>query len=138
MTVRELIATLGGGALVGWVAKVLTAREGRLRAQAVAAAETEKARITTTGETDVAALRMMEQTGQHALRLAEQERDRLWRQQLMHTECLAKVEHLQTRLEMIEAEHAGCPERIERLERSIEAMARALTDRGVLPTLEEP
>ena len=91
----------------------------------------------TTGETDVAALRADQDTAKLALDMAARERDRYERQVLGHMECLAKVEHLNTRLELLEAEHAGCPARIARLEQQIHVMSAILTEKGLLPALEE-
>lgn len=133
MRIAELLGALGGGALVGWVSRVFIAREERLSREA----ETEKARVTVTGETGVMALRAESDTAKIALDIAARERDRYERSVLGHMECLAKVEHLNTRLELLEAEHSGCPERISRLETQIHVMSNILIEKGLIPALEE-
>lgn len=134
MKIAELLTALGGGALVGWVSKAFIAREARLTREA----DVERERVKTTGETDVAALHADQDTAKLALSMAAKERDRYERSVLGHMECLAKVEHLNTRLELLEAEHAGCPERISRLEMQIHVMSSILIEKGLLPALKEP
>ena len=134
MKLAELLTALGGGALVGWVSKAFIAREARLSREA----DVEAARVNKTGDYDVAALRADQDTAKLALDMAARERDRYERQVLGHMECLAKVEHLNTRLELLEAEHAGCPERISRLETQIHVMSNILIEKGLLPALKEP
>ena len=134
MKIAELLTALGGGALVGWVSKAFIAREARLTREA----DVERERVKITGETDVAALRADQDTAILALSMAAKERDRYERQVIGHMECLAKVEHLNTRLELLEAEHAGCPERISRLETQLHVMSNILVEKGLLPALEEP
>lgn len=134
MKIAELLTALGGGALVGWVSKAFIAREARLTREA----DVERERVKITGETDVAALRADQDTAKLALSMAAKERDRYERSVLGHMECLAKVEHLNTRLELLEAEHAGCPERISRLEMQIHVMSSILIEKGLIPALEEP
>ena len=133
MKIAELLTALGGGALVGWVSKAFIAREARLTREA----DVERERVKTTGETDVAALRADQDTAKIALDMANRERDRYERSVLGHMECLAKVEHLNTRLELLEAEHSGCPERISRLETQIHVMSNILIEKGLIPALEE-
>lgn len=133
MKIAEILTALGGGALVGWVSKAFIAREARLAREADVAA----AKIAQTGEYDVAALRAEQDTAKIALDMANRERDRYERSVLGHMECLAKVEHLNTRLELLEAEHAGCPERISRLETQIHVMSNILIEKGLIPALEE-
>ena len=133
MKIAELLTALGGGALVGWVSKAFIAREARLTREA----DVERERVKTTGETDVAALRADQDTAKLALNMAAKERDRYERSVLGHMECLAKVEHLQTRLELLEADHAGCPERISRLEAQIHVMSNIMIERGLLPALDD-
>lgn len=134
MKLAELLTALGGGALVGWVSKAFIAREARLSREA----DVEAARVNKTGDYDVAALRADQDTAKLALNMAAKERDRYERQVIGHMECLAKVEHLNTRLELLEAEHAGCPERISRLETQIHVMSNILIEKGLLPALKEP
>ncbi len=134
MKIAELLTALGGGALVGWVSKAFIAREARLTREA----DVERERVKTTGETDVAALHADQDTAKLALNMAAKERDRYERQVIGHMECLAKVEHLNTRLELLEAEHAGCPERISRLETQLHVMSNILVEKGLLPALKEP
>ena len=134
MKLAELLTALGGGALVGWVSKAFIAREARLSREA----DVEAARVNKTGDYDVAALRADQDTAKLALDMAARERDRYERQVLGHMECLAKVEHLNTRLELLEAEHAGCPKRISRLEMQVHVMSNILIEKGLLPALEEP
>lgn len=134
MKLAELLTALGGGALVGWVSKAFIAREARLTREA----DVERERVKTTGETDVAALRADQDTAKLALNMAAKERDRYERSVLGHMECLAKVEHLQTRLELLEADHAECPARISRLESQLHIMSNILIEKGLLPALEEP
>ena len=134
MKLAELLTAMGGGALVGWVSKAFIAREARLSREA----DVEAARVNKTGDYDVAALRADQDTAKLALDMAARERDRYERQVLGHMECLAKVEHLNTRLELLEAERAGCPERISRLEMQIHVMSNILIEKGLLPALEEP
>ena len=134
MKLAEILTALGGGALVGWVSKAFIAREARLSKEA----DVEAARVNKTGDYDVAALRADKDTAKLALDMAARERDRYERQVLGHMECLAKVEHLNTRLELLEAEHAGCPARIARLEQQIHVMSNILIEKGLLPALEEP
>lgn len=133
MKIAELLTALGGGALVGWVSRAFMAREARLTKEA----ELEAAKVNQTGEYDVAALRADQDTAKLALSMAAKERDRYERSVLGHMECLAKVEHLNTRLELLEAERAGCPERISRLETQIHVMSNILIEKGLLPALEE-
>ena len=133
MKFPELLTALGGGALVGWVSKAFIAREARLTREA----DVERERVKTTGETDVAALRADQDTAKLALNMAAKERDRYERQVIGHMECLAKVEHLNTRLELLEAERAGCPERISRLETQLHVMSNILVEKGLIPALEE-
>lgn len=133
MKLAELLTALGGGALVGWVSKAFIAREARLSKEA----DVEAARVNKTGDYDVAALRADQDTAKLALNMAANERDRYERSVLGHMECLAKVEHLQTRLELLEAEHAGCPERISRLEAQIHVMSNIMIERGLLPALDD-
>lgn len=134
MKIAEILTALGGGALVGWVSRAFMAREARLTKEA----ELEAAKVNQTGEYDVAALRADQDTAKIALDMASRERDRYERSVLGHMECLARVEHLNTRLELLEAEHAGCPERISRLETQIHVMSNILIEKGLLPALEEP
>ena len=133
MKLAELLTALGGGALVGWVSKAFIAREARLSREA----DVEAARVNKTGDYDVAALRADQDTAKLALDMAARERDRYERQVLGHMECLAKVEHLNTRLELLEAERAGCPERISRLEAQIHVMSNIMIERGLLPALDD-
>ena len=134
MKLAELLTALGGGALVGWVSKAFIAHEARLAREADVAA----AKIAQTGEYDVAALHAEQDTAKIALDMANRERDRYERSVLGHMECLAKVEHLNTRFELLEAEHSGCPERISRLETQIHVMSNILIEKGLLPALKEP
>lgn len=134
MKIAELLTALGGGALVGWVSKAFIAREARLTREA----DVERERVKTTGETDVAALRADQDTAKIALDMANRERDRYERSVLGHMECLAKVENLQTRLDLLEADHVGCPARIARLEQQIHVMSNILVEKGLLPALKEP
>lgn len=134
MKLAELLTALGGGALVGWVSKAFIAREARLTREA----DVERERVKTTGETDVAALRADQDTAKLALNMAAKELDRYERSVMGHMECLARVEHLNTRLELLEAERAGCPERISRLETQLHVMSNILVEKGLLPALEEP
>ena len=134
MKLAEVLTALGGGALVGWVSRAFIAREARLTREA----DVERERVKTTGETDVAALRADQDTAKIALDMATRERDRYERSVLGHMECLAKVENLQTRLDLLEADHAGCPARIARLEQQIHVMSNILVEKGLLPALKEP
>ena len=136
--VKRTAAGLGLGALFTWLGSWLVSREKRLGVEARANATVERERVKTTGETDVAALRAEQDTAKIALDMANRERDRYERSVLGHMECLAKVEHLNTRLELLEAEHSGCPERISRLETQIHVMSNILIEKGLLPALKEP
>lgn len=134
MKIAEIVTALGGGALVGWVSKAFIAREARLTREA----DVERERVKTTGETDVAALRADQDTAKLALNMAAKELDRYERSVMGHMECLAKVENLQTRLDLLEADRAGCPARIARLEQQIHVMSAIMVEKGLLPALKEP
>jgi hypothetical protein len=138
MKLAELIAALGGGAFVGWAGKWLVSREERMRAENVALAKVDLEKVRATGETDVTALRADQDTAKIALSMAERERDRYERSVIGHMECLARVEHLQTRLDHIEHEHSQCPERIARLEADLRLLIeRVGLVESELPTLHE-
>lgn len=126
MKLEELITAIGGGAALGWLGKWLVSREQRAAIEAKAQAEVEREFVRTTGETRVAELREEHETGRHALVQLDKERQRTMTAQIGHMECLAKVEHLNTRLELLEQEHAGCPARIERLEQTVIDLARRI------------
>lgn len=125
MKLEAILAAIGGSAF-GWFVRWLQSREGRLAAEAKARAEVERQMVRTTGETRVAELREEHETGRHALVQLDKERQRTMSSQIAHMECLAKVEHLNTRLELLEQEHANCPARIERLEQTVIDLARRI------------
>lgn len=138
MKIVEVLGAIGGGAFMGWLGRWLVTREERMRAENVALANVDLEKVRATGETDVTALRADHDTAKIALSMAERERDRYERQVLGHMECLAKVEHLQTRLDILEADHAGCPARIQHLESQLSMLTTSLINAGLLPALEEP
>lgn len=125
MKLEAMLAAIGGS-VFGWFVRWLQSRESRLAAEAKAHAEVERERVKQTGETQVAHLREEHETERHALVQLDKERQRTMSSQIAHMECLAKVEHLTTRLELLERDHAGCPDRIERLEQTVIDLARRI------------
>lgn len=106
MKIDEIIAALGGGAVLGWIGKWLISREQRLESEAKAAAAVERQRVKTTGETDVAALRAEHDTGRHLIVMAQTAQDRWERSQLGHMEALARLENETATREHLEREVA--------------------------------
>lgn len=133
MKLAEIIGALGGGAVVGWISKAFMAREKRLTVEA----ETKSRIADSTGETDVTAIRAMEAAMARFADMSKADRDKLFVQQMAHMECLARCERLQTRLDALEEEHAGCPARIVHLETQLSTLTSALINAGLLPALEE-